>query len=399
MGCQSCSPHLSKQTGWAVPRAYEVIVVGVGGMGSATVYQLAKAGKRVLGLEQFSIPHAQGSSHGVSRIIRLAYHEGSAYIPLLRRAYTLWRELERVTGEQLLHITGSVDAAPEGGEVFQGAYRSCLEHGLSHEVLSSAELSTRFPGFQLPPETAALFQPEGGFLLSERCITAQVRAAQTLGAEVHTREAVLGWDVFADGVKVRTDRDTYEAASLVITAGAWAAQLLPELGQAAVPERQVLGWFQPSAPDLFTPARFPVFILQVPEGDYYGFPVYGVPGFKIGRHHHLKEPTSADEVDRRIYPRDEAVLRAAVNRYFPQANGPAMALKTCLYTNSPDEHFLLGVHPEYPQVSFAAGFSGHGFKFCSVVGEIMAELAVKGETRHDIRLFNPRRKAVLESLP
>ena len=379
-----------------MPRAYDVIVVGVGGMGSATVYQLARAGKRVLGLEQFDIPHDQGSSHGVSRIIRLAYHEGSAYIPLLRRAYELWRELERITGEQLLYITGSVDASLEDDEVFQGSYRSCLEHGLSHEVLSSAELTTRFPGYRLPQETVALYQKEGGFLLSERCIISHVMAAQTLGAEVHACEAVAGWEAFADGVKVRTDRDTYEAASLVFTAGAWASQLLPELEQTAVPERQVLGWFQPSAPDLFTPARFPVFILQVPEGNYYGFPVHGVPGFKIGRHHHLKEPTSADEVDRRISPQDEDVLRAAVSRYFPEANGPTMALKTCLYTNSPDEHFLLGTHPEYPQISLAAGFSGHGFKFCSVVGEIMAELAVKGETRHDIRLFDLRREAMLE---
>ena len=233
-------------------------------------------------------------------------------------------------------------------------------------------------------------------MLSERCITAQVRAAQTLSAEVHTRETVLGWDVFADGVKVRTDRDTYEAASLVITAGAWADSCC--LNSSRLPYRsgKCSAGFNPSAPDLFTPARFPVFILQVPKRNYYGFPVHSVPGFKIGRHHHLKESTSAGEVDRMIYSRDEAVLRAAVSRYFPQADGPAMALKTCLYTNNPDEHFLLGTHPEYPQISLAAGFSGHGFKFCSVVGEIMAELAVKGETRHNIHLFNPRRKAVLE---
>ena len=368
-------------------------------MGSATVYRLAKAGKRVLGLERFDVPHEQGSSHGVSRIIRLAYHEGSAYIPLLRRAYELWRELEKVAGEQLLFITGSVDAAPEGDELFLGSHRSCLEHGLPHEVLTSAELTKRFPGYALPPETAALYQAEGGFLLSERCTVSHVRAAQTHGAEVHAREAVLGWEAFGDGVKVRTDRATYEAGSLIVTAGPWASQLLPGLARAAVPERQVLGWFQPFEPDLFTPARFPVFILKVPEGDYYGFPVHsapsGVPGFKIGRHHHLKEHTSPEGVDRVIHRHDEDVLRAAVSRYFPKANGPTMALKTCLYTNSPDEHFIIGQHPEYPQVSLAAGFSGHGFKFCSVVGEIMAELATKGETRHDIRLFSPGRDAIV----
>ena len=218
-----------------MPRPYDVIVVGVGGMGSATVHQLARAGKRVLGLERFDIPHDYGSSHGTTRIIRLAYYEDPSYVPLLRRAYALWRELEYVTGEKILHITGSVDAAPEDDEVFQGSYRSCLEHGLPHEVLSSAELTERFPGYRLPRETFALYQEEGGFLLSERCIVSQVMAAQALGAEVRAREQVLEWKTSGDGVKVKTDRGSYEADALVITAGPWASQLLPELTQAAVP--------------------------------------------------------------------------------------------------------------------------------------------------------------------
>jgi len=381
-----------------VPRPYDVIVIGVGGMGSATVYQLAKQGKLVLGLERFDVPHDQGSSHGVSRIIRLAYYEDPSYVPLLRRAYELWRELEGVTGERVLHITGSVDAALEDDDVFRGSYASCLEHGLPHEVLTSAELTKRFPGFRLPKDTVALFQEEGGFLLSERCIVTNVMAAQALGAEVHARERVLGWEVVGDVVRVQTDRGSYEAGALAITAGPWASQLLPSLARAAVPERQVLGWFQPSDPGLFAPGRFPVFNLNVPEGRYYGFPVHSVPGFKIGRYHHLEEDTSPDRVDREIHARDEEVLRAAVSRYFPEANGPTMALRTCLFTNSPDEHFILGMHPEHPQVSFAAGFSGHGFKFCSVIGEIMADLATTGGTRHDIRLFDPRRGAVDASL-
>ncbi len=377
-----------------MPRPYDVIVIGVGGMGSATVYQLARQGKRVLGLERFDIPHDQGSSHGVSRIIRLAYYEDPSYVPLLRRAYELWRELEGVTGEQVLHITGSVDAAPEDDDVFRGSYRSCLEHGLPHEVLSSTELTKRFPGFRLPNDTVALYQEEGGFLLSERCIVTNVIAAQALGAEVHARERVLGWEASGDAVSVQTDSGTYEAGALAITAGPWASQLLPVLARAAVPERQVLGWFQPSDPELFAPGRFPVFNLKVPEGRYYGFPIYSGPGFKIGRFHHLEEHTSPDCVDREIHPQDEEILRAAVSRYFPEANGPTMALRTCLFTNSPDEHFIIGAHPEHPQVSFAAGFSGHGFKFCSVVGEIMADLTTRGDTRHDIHLFGPQRDVV-----
>ncbi len=380
-------------------RPYDVIIVGVGGMGSATLRSLAKAGKRVLGLERFDIPHDQGSSHGVSRIIRLAYYEDPSYVPLLRRSYELWRELEGVTGEQILHITGSIDAAPADDDVFRGSHASCLEHGLPHEVLSSAELTARFPGYRLPEELMALYQAEGGFLLSERCIVTNVLAAQAQSAEVHAREQVLEWKASGDGVRVRTDRSTYEAGSLVVTAGPWTSQLLPGLTRAAVPERQVLGWFQPSNPELFSPERFPVFNLNVPEGRYYGFPAYSVPGFKIGRFHHLGEATPPDGVDREIHARDEEALRAAVSRYFPEANGPTMALRTCLFTNSPDEHFIIGAHPEHPQVSFAAGFSGHGFKFCSVVGEIMAELATQGETQHDIRLFSPQREVVTAHEP
>ena len=373
-------------------RAYDVIVIGVGGMGSSTVHQLARRGKRVLGLERFDIIHDRGSSHGVNRIIRLAYFEDPAYVPLLRRAYELWRELQRETGRQILHITGAVDAGPEQSEVFQGSYRSCLEHGLHHEVLDHKELAVRFPGYRLPEGHYALFQGEGGFLLSEQCIVDQVVMAQSLGAEVRFRERVIDWWETAAGVMVQTERGRYEAGSLVITAGPWASSLIPGLGGSVLQaERQVLGWFQPSRPDLFAPERFPVFILKVDEGQFYGYPVYGIPGFKIGCYHHLREAVDPDEVDHSVHPADEAILRSCVERYFPEANGPTMALKTCMFTNSPDEHFIIGTHPDHPQVSFAAGFSGHGFKFCSVVGEIMADLAVNGATSHDRNLFRPER--------
>jgi sarcosine oxidase len=366
---------------------YQAIVAGVGAMGSATLYHLARRGRKVLGLERYDIPHAMGSSHGLTRIIRLAYYEHPAYVPLLRRAYELWRELEKRAGEQLLHITGSIDAAPAGNPVFEGSRRSCEEHGLPHQVLNSAQLSARFPGCQLPSQTLALFQPEGGFLLAERCIVAHVLQAQALGARVHGREQVLSWEPLAEGVRVRTDRGEYTADCLVLTAGAWASKLVPRLKGVAVPERQVLGWFQPFEPDLFAPERFPVFNIWVEEGRYYAFPLFQVPGFKIGCYHHLQEVVDPDGMDRECYRRDEELLRACVSRYFPRANGPTMALKTCMFTNTADEHFILDLHPEYPQVAMAAGFSGHGFKFSSVVGEIMADLAERGQTRHDIGMF------------
>ena len=367
--------------------SYDVIVIGVGGMGSAAVAQLARRGQRVLGLEGFDIPHRFGSSHGVNRIIRLAYYEHSSYVPLLRRSYELWSDLENDCGEQLLHVTGSVDAGPENDGLFKGSVRSCREHGLEHEVLDAADLAKRFPGYRLAEGTMACFQPAGGFLRSERCIVRFVMAAQRAGAFVRAREKVLGWEPVGDGVTVTTQRGTYEAARLVITAGAWTRQLLPNLSIEAVPERQVLGWFQPIKPELFRPHVFPVFNLQVDEGRYYGFPVFEVPGFKIGRYHHLEEVVDPDRQSSEISEEDEEILRVVTRRYFPDADGPTMALSTCMFTNTPDEHFLIDTLPEAPQVSVAAGFSGHGFKFCSVVGEILADLAIDGDTSHDISKF------------
>ena len=370
-----------------MPDHYDAIVLGVGGMGSAAVYQLARRGKRVLGIEQFDVPHALGSSHGISRIIRLAYYEHPSYVPLLRRAYELWRELEAGFGERLLHITGSIDAGPAESRCFAGSLESCRLHALPHEVLDGAAVNRRFPGYRLPDGHLAVLQPEGGFLLSERCIVAHVVAAQALGAVVHARQRVLAWEPRPGGVRVETDRGAYEAERLIVTAGAWVGTLVPELRRLAVPERQVLAWLQPTSPPLFMPDRFPVFNLEVDEGRYYGLPIAVVPGFKLGRYHHLDEATDADGADREPHPRDEAVLRQFAETYFPEGAGPTMALRACLFTNTPDEHFILGAHPDHPQVVLASPCSGHGFKFCSVVGEILADLAIAGETRHDVGLF------------
>jgi sarcosine oxidase len=335
-----------------------------------------------------------GSSHGLTRIIRLAYYEHPSYVPLLRRAYELWRELERRVGQQLLHITGSLDAGPAGSDCFEGSRRSAELHALPHQVLAGSEVNQRFPAYHLPDDHGAVLQPDGGFLLSEQAIVAHVVAAQALGAEVHARERVLEWQPIPEGVRIRTDRARYQAGSLVVTAGAWAAVMLPELERLAVPERQVLAWLQPTEPALFATGRFPVFNLQVEEGRYYGFPIHAVPGFKFGRYHHLEEQTTAESVDRECHPRDEAILRDFAARYFPAGNGPTMALRACLFTNTPDEHFIIDLHPRYPQITLAAGFSGHGYKFCSVVGEILADLAGPGETRHDIGLFRLSRFGV-----
>jgi sarcosine oxidase len=368
-------------------KQYHAIVVGVGGAGSPTVYELAKRGKRVLGLERFDIPHDLGSSHGHTRIIRLAYYEHPSYVMLLRRAYELWRDIQQRVGEQLLHITGSLDAGPSDSWVFKGSLQSCLEHSLPHEVLTGVEIGQRYPGYRLPHETLAVLQPEGGFLVPERCIVSYVQAAQALGAEIHGRERVLEWAPLGEGVRVTTDRDVYEADRLIITAGAWNATLLDCLDGLLEPERQVLAWLQPTRPEHFTPERFPVFNLLVPEGRYYGFPVYGIPGFKFGRYHHLEEFVDPEEIEREPTLRDEQALRDLAERYFPDGAGPTMTLKACMFTNTPDHHFIIDLHPAYPQVSFTSPCSGHGFKFASVIGEIMADLAERGETRHNIELF------------
>lgn len=370
-------------------KRYNTIVIGMGAMGSAAAYYLARRGRRVLGLERFDIPNDMGSSHGYTRIIRMPYYEHPSYVMLLKRSYELWREIEARSGERLLHITGSLDIGPVDSWVFKGALRSAMEYELEHEALTGLELARRFPGYQLPHDIMALLQPDGGFLAPEQCIIAYCFAAMSLGAEIHGREAVLGWEPLpgGEGVRVRTERATYEADSLVVTAGAWNDDLLRFLRGLVVPERQALAWFQPERPEYFQQDNFPVFNLLVDEGRFYGFPVHGVPGFKIGKYHHLHETGHADELPRAVTPEDEAVLRECVARYFPMAAGPTLTLKTCMFTNAADGHFLLDLHPDYPQVAYASACSGHGFKFGSVIGEILADLAQYRQTRHNIDLF------------
>ncbi|HEX5578568.1 MAG TPA: N-methyl-L-tryptophan oxidase [Candidatus Limnocylindria bacterium] len=374
---------------------YDAIVIGLGGMGGASAFHLARRGKRVLGLEQYEMLHERGSSHGLTRIIRLAYHEDPAYVPLLRRSYELWHELEALTGEELLITTGSIEGGPEDGPTFRGSLAAAERHDLPHEILDPLELQRRYPAYRrFDPGTRVVFQPDGGFLLAERSLLAHLNQAIAHGAELHFHEPLREWEATADGgVTVRTERATYLADRLVLCVGAWAGTVVPRLAPLARPERQVLGWFQPTAPELFTPDRFPVFVLDTEEGSHYGFPVHDVPGFKIGRYHHLREPMDPDDPDRATRADDEAILRAFVSHHFPDGAGPTVMLKACIFTNSPDEHFLIDLLPDAPQVSVAAGFSGHGYKFTSLVGEVMADLASEGRTRHDIRLFRLERFA------
>jgi sarcosine oxidase len=367
---------------------FDVIVAGVGAMGSATVAQLARRGARVLGLERSSVPNDSGSSGGVNRIIRLAYAEDPRYVPLLRRAYAAWRELEQRSDERILVITGGVDAgSPDSGTV-TGSLESCRIHDLPHEYLEASDLNQRYPGFHLPDGMVGVVQPDAGFVFSERAIATYASLAIDDGAEIHGHEPVVDWQPDGDGVIVRTSRAEYRTRRLVISAGAWIGKLMPPLAPLFVPERQVLIWTQPRHPERFRVGAFPIFILEAPEGRFYGFPSAGIPGFKIGRYHHRGEVVDPDGFDRTaVNADDEEALRAGIRAYLPDADGPTLSFKTCMFTNTSDEHFVIDRYPDVPQVIVASPCSGHGFKFASVIGEILADLVQDREPAFDLSMF------------
>ena len=375
-------------------QVFDHIVIGAGGMGSAAIYELARRGRRVLGLEQFSIPHELGSSAGVTRIFRFAYFEHPSYVPLMRLSFGRWQKLERDFGERLLTVTGGLDIGLASGRVVSGAKEACRLHGLTHEVLRASEVERRHPAWRLPGEFEAVYQPEAGFLPADRAIAAHVTVARKLDADVRENEPVLRWEAAGDRVEVETVAGRYEAGSLILAAGAWTSKLLPRLTPLAVPQRQVVGWFKTTSAQ-FSPEVFPVFILDCPErSNFYGFPERaGGEGFKVGKFHHREEDVDPDAIDRRITPADEAVL-TWIERYLSVPMGPPVGFKTCMFVNSPDGQFIVDTLPEQRNVAVAAGFSGHGYKFCSGIGEILADLAMHGSTRHDIGLFRLSRPAL-----
>jgi sarcosine oxidase len=356
-------------------------------MGSAVAYHLARRGQSVVAVERFAPGHDRGSSHGLSRIIRLAYFEHPLYVPLLRRAFTLWRELEAEAGEHLLHVTGAIDAGAPGSRVLEGSRESCAVHDLPHEILTAQEVNRRFPGYQLPTGFQAVFQPDGGLLEPERCTTAHARLAVAHGARLVAGREVIAWSWESGRIVVRLEDEEIHARQVVFCAGAWTAQLIPSLAPLLTPERQVVGWFDVRDAGAFAPERFPVFVITTPDGHFYGFPQYGVPGFKIGKYHHRSETADPDHLNRATDAEDEFVLRQCVRSVFPGANGPMIRASTCLFTNTPDEHFIIDRLPDMPEALVISACSGHGFKFCSVVGEIAADLVSQGGTNHDLSLF------------
>jgi sarcosine oxidase len=381
-------------------QVFDQIVIGAGGMGSAAIYELSRRGQRVLGLEQHTVPHELGSSAGGTRIFRFAYFEHPSYVPLMRLSFARWQALERDCGERLVTITGGLDIGLAAGRVVRGAKAACAVHGLAHEVLRPSELERRHPAWRVPEDFEAVYQPDAGFLVADRAIAAHVTLARRLGAEVREGEVVRAWRAVGDRVEVETARGLYEAGALVVAAGAWSGKVLTDygFGRLAVPERQVVGWFgagSETGGQMFAPERFPVFILDCPErGVFYGFPERAAgEGVKVGRFHHRLETVDPDAVDRRIVPEDEALLRN-IGRYLAAPMGAQVGAKTCMFVNSPDEHFIVDRLPQHPNVVVAAGFSGHGYKFCSGIGEILADLAMHGRSPHDTGLFSLARPAL-----
>jgi sarcosine oxidase len=378
--------------------ALDVIVVGLGAMGSSAVYHLAKRGARVLGLEARTAAHDQGSSHGESRIIRQAYFEDPAYVPLVLRAYELWEELEAESREDLLHITGGVAIGSLESNLITGCLKSAHTHGLAHELLDANAMRRRFPQFVLAADEVAVYEEKVGYLRPEACIQQHLRCASRRGAELRFEEPMLSWTASAsgDGVSVVTERRTYQAKALVLSVGSWTNEFVPGLPVSLTVSRRVLFWLRPTGESsAFDRGRFPIFLWEPERGMlFYGFPrIDESVDPKIGIHTGGEDCTPAT-IDRRIHPRDVAAIRSAIEGRIPALNGEISRATTCMYTMTPDEHFILDAHPLYPQVSIAAGFSGHGFKFAPVVGEILAELAMTGRTSRDIALFSGSRGRV-----
>jgi sarcosine oxidase len=369
-------------------KTFDVAVLGVGGIGSAACYHLARAGLRVLGIEQFSIPHSRGSSHGVTRILRQGLHENEAYVPLVRRALELWGELEKTGGTQLFYRTGSLDIGLPKSAIVTRSLNACQRWSIPHEQFTADELRRRYPVLRPYDEMVGIFQPGSGFVLAEGSITAHVNGACDHGAEIHGYEKVVRWRANQTGYLVETAHDRYEVGQIVFTVGAWAAKVLGSAVRVR-PERAVLGWFQPTTnAAFFGVGSLPVWIMDSPDGGhFYGLPIFGIPGFKLGR-----LSVNLDEVDpdlplREPDSRDEQDLRQFLEKHFPDANGSLRSMQTAFFEHSPDRHFIIGELPDAPGAWIIAGLSGHGFKYASALGELAKDLVVQRKGGYDLFAF------------
>ena len=354
---------------------YDVIVVGLGGIGSATAYYLASQGHRVLGLDMHQPGHTFGSSHGHHRIIREAYFEDPNYVPFVQRAYQLWSELEEDSGDAgILTITGGLMFGARESAIVEGALTSGRLHGLPYEEMSAREVARTFPGFRLPEDMKAVYEPRSGFVAPETAMLAQTRRATELGATLKYGVEVTGWSAGGSGVTVTTGENTFNGDALVITTGPWASELLADLGIPLEVWRIVNCYFDPPEPEHYRVGQCPIFLFDAPEGTFYGFPHLDGVGLKIGRHDN-GQVTTPREIDRVVKASEEEYLHNVLRTYLPGAAGPVLSSLTCMYTLTPDEHFVIDRHPDHANVVIGCGFSGHGYKFAPAIGEALGELA------------------------
>ncbi|HJP59122.1 MAG TPA: N-methyl-L-tryptophan oxidase [Gemmatimonadaceae bacterium] len=370
-------------------RQYDVIIVGLGAMGSATLYHLAKRGIGVLGLEQFSPLHDRGSSHGDSRIIRETYFEHPLYVPLVQRAHELWRALEEASGKPLLTVAGGLMIGPVDGTVVTGTLRSAREHNLPHQILSREEIVKRFPAFSIVGDVVAVLDPRAGYLDPEACTKAHLDLAGSAGATTHFNERVTAWDARRDGVHVVTTAGEYVGKKLVLSAGSWTNSLLGELRLPLEVERQTVCWFEPPSPaESYQSQRFPIYAYEFKPGVIcYGFPELP-KGLKASVMHDGRIFRTPEDIDRAVTQADVAPLRSALRDILPDlSRSPVRDSMTCIFTNTPDHDFVIDFHPQHSDVLISSPCSGHGFKFASAIGELQADLVMTGSSRFDLTPF------------
>ncbi len=359
---------------------YDTIVIGLGGMGSATVCELARRGHRVLGLEQYAFDHTLGSSHGQSRIIRQAYFEHPDYVPLLQAAYEGWDALSAGSATELFNRCGLLLAGPDTGEVIAGTREAASLHQLPLEELNYDTAQRRYPAFNFREGDTILNEAQGGYLRVEACVAAHLAQARHHGATLHEMEPVSDWNRDGAGVRVTTDRAVYRAARLILCAGSWTGPLLASLALPLEVRRVVTAWFPTENPAFTLEKGCPVFAFQTPDGFYYGFPELDTRGVKLACHAPGLPVADPATVDRHVTAVDVAPLQAFARQYLQGIASAPSDSTVCLYTMSPDGHFIIDRHPEQEQVTFAAGFSGHGFKFCPAIGQILADLSITGKS-------------------
>jgi sarcosine oxidase len=371
----------------------DVLVLGVGGMGAAALAHLAKRGLRVIGVEQDDVPSFQGSSVGETRVIRKAYYEDPRYVPILERAYLLWRELEQISGAPLFVRTGCMTLGPEGHEGIRGVLESVTRHRLPHVVLRDADVRARFPAFVPAPGDLGVFEEDAGYLHVEACTRAHARWAVAMGAELRTKARVVRLEIDA-GVRVTLDDGSQlTAPRAILAAGAWLAASPPlreiarDLG--LVVERQVQLWFA-RTDGAANDGAMTTFIHFVGDRAFYAIPT--ADSVKVCRHHG-GDQTTPDDLDRALRARDEEAVREYVRAHLPSADGPLQRWRVCMYTNTRDQHFVVGPAPGHPEIVLLGGFSGHGYKMATAIGEIAAELAATGASALDVGMFDPGRFA------